>query len=163
MESCGRYGKEGGAAKISRSNKLTWSSLGKRSSSLSVCVFSRKCYVPEVCCLVRAIRLLTCLIHDTFFRTTPWCNSFGSLCQVNKGCAKREVWWWPLCHLRWAKSSDSYRRAAGGHISPQNTEIGAHRPCVCCAAIRIVRLTFIRATFVPSGTAELGSDLPRNI
>ena len=27
----------------------------------------------------------------------------------------------------------------GGHISPQNTEISPHRPCVRCAAMRIAR------------------------
>ena len=32
--------------------------------------------------------------------------------------------------------------------------MSAHRPCVRCAAIRIVRLAFISLTFVPRGTAE---------
>ena len=67
--------------------------------------------------------------------------------------------------LGWAKSRDSYRRMAsesaaieslafvGGHISPRYTEMSPHRPCVCCAAIRIARLAFTRLTFVPCGTA----------
>ena len=42
----------------------------------------------------------------------------------------------------------------GGHISPQNTEISPHRPCVRCAAIRIARLAFIHLRFVPRGIAE---------
>ena len=33
-------------------------------------------------------------------------------------------------------------------------EISPHRPCVRCAAIRIVRLAFVRLTFVPRGIAE---------
>ena len=37
---------------------------------------------------------------------------------------------------------------------PQNREISPYRPCVRCAAIRIVGLAFIRLTFVPRGTAE---------
>ena len=37
---------------------------------------------------------------------------------------------------------------------PQNTAIGAHRPCVRCAAARIARLAFIHATFIPHGSAE---------
>ena len=37
---------------------------------------------------------------------------------------------------------------------PRNTEMGPHRPCVRCAAIRIARLAFIRLTSVPRGTAE---------
>ena len=39
-------------------------------------------------------------------------------------------------------------------MSVENTEIGPHRPCVRCAAIRVARLAFIRLTFVPYGTAE---------
>ena len=37
---------------------------------------------------------------------------------------------------------------------PPNTGFGPHKPCVRCAAIRIARLAFIRAVFVPRGTAE---------
>ena len=37
---------------------------------------------------------------------------------------------------------------------PRNKEISAHRPCVCCVAIGIARLAFVRLTFVPHGTAE---------
>ena len=71
--------------------------------------------------------------------------------------------------LGWVKSRDRYRRIAskkelslrfeslacvGDHISLENTEICLHRPCVRCATIRILRLAFIRLTFVPHGTAE---------
>ena len=36
----------------------------------------------------------------------------------------------------------------------KNTELGPRRPCVRCAAIRIVRLAFVGVVFVPRGTAE---------
>ena len=39
------------------------------------------------------------------------------------------------------------------YFSPKH-RISPHRPCVCCAAIRIARLAFIRLTFVPRGIAE---------
>ena len=42
----------------------------------------------------------------------------------------------------------------GAHISPQNTGLGPHRPCVCCVAIRIARLAFTGVVFVPRGFAE---------
>ena len=42
---------------------------------------------------------------------------------------------------------------------PQNTEMSPHRPCVCCAVIRIARLVFIRVVFVPRGTAEWPREL----
>ena len=37
------------------------------------------------------------------------------------------------------------------YFPPQDTRIGPHRPCVCCFAIWIARLAFIRATFVRRG------------
>ena len=40
------------------------------------------------------------------------------------------------------------------HISPQNTESGAHGSGICCAAVRIARLAFIRVASVPRGIAE---------
>ena len=42
----------------------------------------------------------------------------------------------------------------GGHIFPQDTEVGPHRLRVRCVAVRITRLMFIRVTFVPHGIAE---------
>ena len=40
------------------------------------------------------------------------------------------------------------------YLPPKNTGTTPHRPCVCCAAIRVARLAFIRAVFVPRGIAE---------
>ena len=52
-------------------------------------------------------------------------------------------------------SNHRFRNARFLRMSPpQNTESGPHRPCFRCAAIRITQLVFIRATFVPRGTAE---------
>ena len=37
---------------------------------------------------------------------------------------------------------------------PKITDIGPHRPCIRCVAIRVVRLAFVRVTFVQCGIAE---------
>ena len=40
------------------------------------------------------------------------------------------------------------------YLPLKNTEFGPCRPCVRCAAIRIVRLAFVGVVFVPRGPAE---------
>ena len=37
---------------------------------------------------------------------------------------------------------------------PPNTKVGPSRPCLHCAAVRIARLAFVHAAFVPCGIAE---------
>ena len=74
----------------------------------------------------------------------------------------------PDTRLKWAKSHDSCRRIASEsyrhnsnhcvrwwlYLLSKHSEIGPHRPCVRCAAIRIVQLAFILTTFVPHGSAD---------
>ena len=103
-----------------------------------------------------------CVQHHLFLGLLPLpcCGRLqSSRSHWRGGCGK---------HLRWATSRESYRRIASesyrsdsNHqralaviFHPKNTELGPRRPCVRCAAIRIARLAFVGAVFVPRGTAE---------
>ena len=54
----------------------------------------------------------------------------------------RLFWGYFLGYVRWLS-----------YLPPKNTEVGPRRPCVRCAAIRIARLAFVGAVFVPRGMA----------